>query len=436
MTSSFTSVLPSARRLMASLRDIGYDLPAAVADIVDNSIDAGASQVHISIHDDGSESWVRVADDGIGMTGKALDEAMRYGSSGRYDDRSLGHFGLGLKTASLSQCRRLTVASRTTKSNRVSVRRWDLDHVERRDAWELESPSGRDRPPHLITPLSDRAGTVVLWEKLDRILSFRRPSSAVTSRALVAMAADISAHLGMVFHRFISGESSEGRRPVTVLVNGTVVPAWDPFARGEKSTQKLPPQLVRLEQDDDEDPLELEVQPFVLPPQTKFSSPQAHQLAAGPNRWNRQQGFYFYRRDRLIQSGGWNRLRTMDEHAKLARIAVDLPAGHEHHFAINVAKMSLTLPEAVRPALRAIAASTAQAAQRQYRDQVPAQHEQERHSSYAAQQLTTATRTDAQGPSLTGDWSLISATVEEVLDDRPDIRDKLLLRLANAFAVA
>src|SRR3954470_12390663 len=98
---SVQTVVPSARRLMSSLRDIGYDLPAAVADLVDNSIDADARNINIDIQPEGAHSWIRVADDGIGMSRGRLEEAMRYGSARSYGDADLGAFGLGLKTASL-----------------------------------------------------------------------------------------------------------------------------------------------------------------------------------------------------------------------------------------------------------------------------------------------------------------------------------------------
>ena len=191
MRRSSTTIVPSARRLMASLRDIGYDLPAAVADLVDNSIDAGARSVEVTLHDAGSGSWVRIADDGLGMRPAELDEAMRYGSERSYTGSDLGCFGLGLKTASLSQARCLTVASRRGPRGWLGIRRWDLDAIDRSDRWLLETPSTTECPAELVTPLEGKGGTVVLWEKLDRLLSFRRPDGAATSRALRAMAIEI-----------------------------------------------------------------------------------------------------------------------------------------------------------------------------------------------------------------------------------------------------
>jgi hypothetical protein len=429
--SRFVTVLPSARKLMESLRDIGYDLPSAIADLVDNSIDAGAENVEVTFVDDGAQSWVRIADDGMGMSSKELDEAMRYGSQRSYSASALGHFGLGLKTGSLSQCRRLTVASRRRRNARIVARSWDLDLVAERDSWDLDSPPKAELPPQLIEPLEGTTGTVVLWENLDRILAFRNPDGAVTRRALSAMSSDVAAHLGMVFHRFITGEWSDGEGFVNISVNGTPVTAWDPFARDEPNTMVLPRQTIELTRE--EGPTaKLTVQPYVLPTQTRFSTSEAHQIAAGPNRWNRQQGLYVYRRDRMIQSGGWNRIRTLDEHAKLARVAVDLPTGHEELFSINVAKMSIVIPEAARAPLRTIASAVVQRAQSNYRDQMPGL-EQKAEIGDVDRQREPDMSTGNVGPSIGGDWPLILRTVNDALRDDPDRRDDLLVRLVNAF---
>ncbi len=132
--------------------------------------------VAIDVGRKGEQSFIRIADNGTGMTDKVIDEAMRYGSRRPYDPQDLGKFGLGLKTASLSQCRRLTVASRTTPAGRIRIRRWDLDNVRSRDAWELERLVPSECPRYLVEPLREVPGTVVLWEKLDRILAYDDPT--------------------------------------------------------------------------------------------------------------------------------------------------------------------------------------------------------------------------------------------------------------------
>ena len=289
---------------MTSLRDIGYDLPSAVADLVDNSVDAGATRVDITIDGRGANAYISIADDGRGMTERKIDEAMRYGSRRSYDRNDLGRFGLGLKTASLSQCKSLTVATRTTERGSVRIRRWDIDHVRRHDTWELERLVPSECPPHLVDPLVDRQGTVVLWEKLDRVLAYARPEGARAVRGLEVVKDAISQHLAMVFHRFLDGETHDKRR-LRILVNGARLEGWDPYARSEPASRTLSPQTLSVAHRNRVGVMR--IQPHVLPSQAQFSSAEAHSAVAGPRKWNRQQGFYIYRGDRLIQSGGCNR---------------------------------------------------------------------------------------------------------------------------------
>jgi len=350
---------------MGSLRDLGYELPQAIAELVDNSIDAQATKVDIGVHFDGAESWIRVVDNGNGMTGRSLTEAMRYGSDGIYRPGALGGFGLGLKTASFSQCRTLTVASRRTPTSRPEVRRWDLDDVAANDDWYLERLLPSEAPRALIDPLRESRGTVVLWERLDRVLMYRDPSGVHAEKTLRALTNELSEHLAMVFHRFLSGEARRDL-PFSLTINDRPIEPWDPFARNESATKEHPEQRLSLTHNRTD--FDVIVRPYVLPSQQRFSSPDAHQAAGGPRKWNGQQGFYVYREDRLIQSGGWNRLRTQDEHTKLARIAVDVPRELDDLLAVNVSKMRVSIPEQIRPGLRALVAGIVSDAQRRYRD--------------------------------------------------------------------
>jgi Histidine kinase-, DNA gyrase B-, and HSP90-like ATPase len=412
---------------MTSLRDIGYDTASAVADLVDNSIDAGATVVEICVCRKGEQSFISVADNGRGMTERVLDEAMRYGSRRSYEAGDLGKFGLGLKTASLSQCRRLTVATRTTVKGRIRVRRWDLDEVTRRDSWDLGCPLPSECPPYLLNPIRHSPGTVVLWERLDRILSYARPEGEHAVRGLEAMSSTIAEHLAMVFHRFLAGETSDRRR-LAIIFNGEPLEAWDPFARREPGTRQLPKQQLFV--DDVAAGRFVRVQPYVLPSQAQFTTVEEHARAAGPKKWNRQQGFYIYRGDRLIQSGGWNRLRTMDEHSKLARIAVDVPAGLDHLFQINVAKMRVVLPDEIRPQLRSLAAGVTTAAQDAYRRRL-------RLVTAPADDTETSDETEVEpAGSIGAVWPLIIEVLAHELREHPDLLDRVLLALANAQQTA
>jgi hypothetical protein len=412
-------IIPSARRLMESLRDIGYDLPGAVADLVDNSLDAEAEAVRIDLGHDLEGGWIRIADDGVGMTERQLEEAMRFGSSRSYGDRDLGNFGLGLKTASLSQCRRLTVATRSSERGRIQIRRWDLDHVARTDSWQLERLTPRQVRPLLTDPLAGTTGTVVLWERLDRVLGPRRPGGDAAARRLEAAAGEIAEHLAMVFHRFLAGEAPGPL--LRIDVGGTQISPWDPFARKEQFVRALPTQTLPFDFAGVKQ--KVVVQPYVLPAQHHFSTPEAHEVAGGPARWNRQQGLYIYRRDRLIQSGGWNRLRTFDEHAKLARIALDIPPGADQAFRINVSKMTVGLPEPLRPQLRALVAGVVSVAQDVYRRRLAVVS-----GDRGGDELESA----PYRPITVGDqWPQILETLHEELGRHPELLDRLLVALAN-----
>jgi anti-sigma regulatory factor (Ser/Thr protein kinase) len=339
-------VIPAAKRLVGSLRDMGYEFQTAVADLVDNSIAADASHVSIDIEFEGEDSWVRIADDGAGMSPAELREAMRYGSSRIYAANDLGKFGLGLKVASLSQCRRLTVASRRSRERfDFTAYCWDLEHIERTNRWELITLPRDTATGHLITPLKDSAGTVVLWQRLDRILGYEHPDGESARRRLGLMCREVEGHLAVVFHRFLAGEVP-GRRRLRMTLNGREIRPWDPFARHEKATRALEPVSIPVAHAGMEGKLTLE--PFVLPHQADFSSPDSFRCASGPANWNQQQGFYVYRAHRLIQSGGWCRIRTLDEHTKLARVAMSFSPQLDNAFRVNVAKMRIELPAGIR----------------------------------------------------------------------------------------
>jgi histidine kinase/DNA gyrase B/HSP90-like ATPase len=425
------TLLPSARRLMDSLREIGYDLPSAVADVVDNSLTANATRVDLTFAFDGADSWIRIADDGDGMTGAVLDEAMRYGTERTYGASDLGRFGLGLKTASLSQCRCLTVASRRgVERCRIEIRRWDLDHVVRSNRWEVLKLDAGTAPDEITEPLRSGPGTVVLWEGLDRVLEYRLPNGAAARQGIGSLAEEVRAHVAMVFHRFLSREAAGGRG-VEITINGEPISAWDPYARAERHTRALPPQVVSLPSGLGAG--RLLVRPYLLPTQERFSSAAGHARASGPQRWNRQQGFYFYRNDRLIQAGGWNRLRTIDEHTKLARIAVDLPPGCDEAFRVNVSKMRVSLPRPLRDPLMAIASGvTAQAGSR-YRE--APRGARTGSSGPASMDLAeTPTMVATLAPAERDVVALIVGLARDEFRDDPDIVRRFLSRLERVPA--
>jgi hypothetical protein len=341
-------VPPSAARLTASLRDIGYDFPTAVADIVDNSVAAGATRVDIDIEFDGHGSFVSIADDGVGMTANGLIEALRYGTRRDYALSDQGRYGLGLKTAPLSQCRSVTIVTRRSEVNRVITRRTlDLDLVQEWDSWLVVEAEPTMAVQRAMERLSGGPGTVVVWEKLDRILPEQHPEGGWARRRLITLSGRLSEHLAMVFHRFLEG-TADGRR-LTISVNGEKVRPWNPFAPNEPFTKSLPVQSYEVAVGDFTG--EVRLNPHVLPPRDRFSSASEFERLSGPLKWNRQQGIYAYRADRLVQWGGWNGLRGIDEHTKLARVALEFNTDLDELFHINVAKMRIAIPSQLRQML-------------------------------------------------------------------------------------
>lgn len=343
-------VIPSAHRLITSLRDIGYDFPTAVADLVDNSIEAEATEIRIDVTFNGEDSELRIFDNGYGMTLERLEEAMRFGSERDYDhNQDLGKFGLGLKTASISQCQRLSVITRADiENNEIYGYAWDLDHIANTNRWEILRINKRSLKKLHRGYLNDKTGTVVVWQRLDRILGYSNPDSRSAKNRLLSMTRNLEEHLAMVFHRFISGEAPE--RKVSIFLNNNEVEPWDPFVRDEDGTEKLDPIHIGFEHNGN--PGRITLLPFVLPHQNDFSSPDAFDRASGPRKWNRQQGFYIYRSNRMIQSGGWSWLRTYDEHIKLARIAMLFTPDVDDAFGVNISKMSVSLPAQIRDEVR------------------------------------------------------------------------------------
>jgi len=333
---------------MNSLRGVGYSLDTAVADLVDNSISAGAVHIQIDFDWNRGEPVMAILDDGTGIGPDQMIEALRFGGAGPQAARAssdLGRFGLGLKTASLSQCRRLTVASKVGAE--CNIMTWDVDHVNGAGGrWEiLESEySGPTLP---LEKLKSRdSGTLVLWEKVDFGREEDKPSRAAFLRDLELL----QFHLEMVFQRFLDGDA----RRILVSLNGTPLKGWDPFLRSHESTIPSPEQPLRAPGG------LIKVQGFILPHRDRFKTDSDFEKGGGPEGWNAQQGFYVYREKRLLIAGGWlnlgrGRAWTRDEPSRLARIRVDITNAADKDWRIDVRKSMARPPDAVRPELQRIA---------------------------------------------------------------------------------
>ena len=352
---------PDPAATIETLGALGYSTESAVADLIDNSISAGATQIDVVFHWDGADSWCAVADDGSAMTAGQLKQAMTVGSRDPLlprDTADLGRFGFGLKTASFSQCRELTVGSRRG-SRRVAYRTWDLDYVRAEGRWLLlksPPPKARDLVERCQRP---GKGTVVLWRRLagNLVEGDAEVADGPAHQRFLQTVASLDRHLSMTFGRFLLREP----HPLRINLNGVPVRGWDPFLKDHDATQHLPSERLPLRGET------VTVSPFVLPHRSKLTEVEYEQ-GGGPHGWNDQQGFYVYRSDRLIQAGSWfTRGQSKDDHHNLARITVDVPAALDREWALDVKKASVRPPGSLAGDLRRIARVTRQRARAVYR---------------------------------------------------------------------
>jgi hypothetical protein len=408
--SSPSNLTPSAKRLISSMRDLGYEFTDAVAEIVDNSIQADANVIQVNLQFEGYESYLTVLDNGVGMTPAQIREAMRFGSIRDYKQVDLGKFGLGLKTSSLSQCDSLTVSSRSSKKKvQVHSYSWDMDHVSKVNRWEILPIEIEDLLNPVVEHLYSTTGTAVIWEKLNRMLNFQNPTGGRAENDFKKLTNDLKIALGATFHRYLTGE--ERSKKVIIFVNGDLVESWDPFCRSERHTKELEPFSIPVSLGGKKSLIKFK--PFVLPTQNQFSTPSAHLRAGGLAKWNKQQGFYIYRAGRLLQSGGWCGLRTSDEHSKLARVSVEIPAGFDDLFKVNISKMKINFPREIREETIQKLALTLKTANDSYRTQGEISFSET--SVYEADDRSFEKLVANSLSKLDAEWNLSIGTVKNVL---------------------
>lgn len=350
---------PRADSMIQSMRAFGYDLSTAIADLIDNSISAGAKNIWLYFHWSGDQSHIAITDDGCGMSEAILLNAMRPGSRNPLeprDPKDLGRFGLGLKTASFSQCKRLTVGSKMLDSI-PSVRCWDLDYVSEHRQWRLLKSAPKAFSKYLNWLVGQRSATVVLWDVMDRITPVGTRVDDDDAEALFYSRVDeVKQHVAMVFHRLL-----ETPRALRLYINDSLVTPWDPFLSKQEATQQLTEAAISIFGN------RLHVRPFVLPHHSKITA-EVHAVAAGPRGWNAQQGFYVYRNKRLIAPGEWLGLGYQkEEHYKLARIMLDIPNSMDAEWEIDVKKSRASPPPAIRKDLKRLADLTRRQASAIYR---------------------------------------------------------------------
>ncbi len=333
---------PYASSLIEGHRDFGYSLETAIADVIDNSITANARHISIVVDTVSDAPALAIIDDGDGMTEPELIDAMRLGSKNplhQRQSRDLGRFGLGLKSASFSQCRKLSVAS--VRDGTLTTATWDLDEIGRRNDWTLDLNEDVGGPPGLELPAEH--GTVVIWEKLDRLSGGIVGDGTKRSEYLNAALSKAEGHIRLVFHRFLSGT----RPKVRITLNGRRLKPIDPLASGHSASQIGPEEVVPLPNGD------VVIQCMTLPHHKMMTEAEWIEVG-GPDGHLRSQGLYVYRGNRLIIAGGWLGLARQTELTKLCRVRIDIPNSMDALWKIDVKKASAQLPPAIGSRLRRI----------------------------------------------------------------------------------
>lgn len=233
---------------------------------------------------------------------------MRLGSTDPREERAigdLGRFGLGLKTASFSQCRRLTVVSR--QHGEIAAFTWDLDTVVKENSWSVLERTDFDSI-FAIDELPS-TGTMVLWEKVDR-LTGRNGAGKVDYERVISESQD---YLSLVFHRFLSGERNTQK--ISISINGRALDPIDPFNIANEATQASPEEVVCPG---------VTLRSFTLPHISTYEDKREYDRYGLPGGYLRNQGVYSYRAKRLIIFGTWFGLAKKTALTQLTRVKIDI----------------------------------------------------------------------------------------------------------------
>lgn len=359
---------PDAQRLIFGLRDTGYNVKTATADIVDNAIAAKADEINIEItlRPDGRK-LVYFGDNGQGMDADGIYKAMRYGAPERENPESLGKFGLGLKTASSSVCLKFTLISRKAAGQELAKLAWDLDHVAQQQRWEMLQEPVSASELEMFDELCGEKGTLVIWENCDRILTKDyEPGSAKEKAAINRLAEALNKHLSLVYHRFLD-KSDNRERNLDILINQNPVEPWNPFypERSEQVLLETKQTLVVELPDGSEETAHIRA--WILPHRNDMTKDEERIHARISNR---AQGFYVYREGRLIQDGSWMDVFGANEpHTSLLRIEFEFGHDLDDVFRIDVKKSRILFHPDLEDGLRELLQPIYREAGQRYRRQ-------------------------------------------------------------------
>lgn len=342
MENNFTTIkaIPQASRMIESLRDTGYDFNTAVADIIDNSISAKADKIDINLVLKPDNNVVLyIADNGIGMNHEGLLNAMKYGSDEQKTVNSLSKFGMGLKTASTAFCRKLSVLSKTIDSNYEKAC-WDLDYIAKTNDWNLKfiTKLNEEEIELLEDTTEGSSGTLVIWEDIDKLLSNVDASTLKKSHSRIVD--KLGKHLGMTFHRFM--ETYYSAHPIVITLNGEPLRAIDPLCRLESKREEVYNIIQPVNNPDGSLVGNIKIAAYVLPRPEDWDDEQRRKDA---NVSVNTQGFYIYRENRLICSGGWLGMYSNEAHVSLCRVELSFGGELDSSLNVDIKKSNVILDE-------------------------------------------------------------------------------------------
>lgn len=293
-----------------------HTLSSAVADLIDNSVDAGATRVVVRLLISKDHLvQVEVVDNGSGMSSDEIDTAMTIGRGREYMPADVGHFGLGLKSASLGFCDVLTVWSTKRNANPVGRRIRSDDYANDFSCEVLSTAVASGYSDARATIVGRKTGTTVIWND---VKAYRGNSAEEARSWLAERTGTLRAHLGVTYHRLLA----DGRLAIELVEDdlahadgaiGIPIVAVDPFGYRSSGHPGYPKRLVATVGEN-----RVSMACHIWPAKSDLTG-----FRIGGQPGANFQGFYIYRNDRLLQTGGWSDSATSIPSRQLARVIVD-----------------------------------------------------------------------------------------------------------------
>jgi len=348
----YEDVTPNPEYLIKSIAEQGYSLESALADLIDNSISANATQVEVLIKTNKEPFILYLTDNGDGMDEETLKASMHFPSTSPDSSRDLndlGRFGLGMKTASFSQTRKFTVLSRKKGSIQYHARTWDLEALED-NKWQL-IVNTQQEIEQIVTQYQTQSSDnlnqfenyepniIIVWHGLYKYEEYLEEGNRrkALKREITEVTTD---HLSLVFHRFMERK----RLPLQIRVNNIQLEPFNPFP--EKNLRSIEFKQKGFGTDS------IKLEGFILP-STSIKEAEDSYTSIWTTKYRSlldMEGIYIYRADRIILFGGWNGLIRKAPRLQLARLRVNIGNSVDHLLHLNVAKSQVIIPHELKDA--------------------------------------------------------------------------------------